>query len=124
LKIDDPWQLVPAVYGKLDRAAIAALAPLVLEAAEASDPVAYSVIWEAAQDLAEMVATVARQLELTGLIPLALAGGVLTGSRMLRDSLRDRLNEEELTIWPIDCVSEPARGAVRLAAEALAGKNK
>jgi N-acetylmuramic acid 6-phosphate etherase len=118
LAIDDPQQLVPAIYGRhLDRAALAALAPLVVQAAEAKDAVAVQIVTAATQHLAEIAASVAWRLGLSDRpFPLALAGGVVTGSAFVRDRVAQQLRDLRLTAEPIKLVLDPALGALRLAA--------
>ncbi len=109
--------LIPAVYrGPWDRSAIAGMAPLVLELAEAGDAVS-----------AEIVRTQARELSLTaagavsanGLpkagLPVALAGGVLTNSELYRRHFLDGLREAGINAGAVQLVTEPAVGAVVLA---------
>lgn len=124
LQLDEPSQLVSAVYGStLDRAALAALAPIVLDLAMEQDDAAKVIALAAVLELAAMVAAVSRQLDLVE-FPLALAGGVLSGSPFIRFSLEQHLLEEGLVPKTVNTVPEPAVGAVRLAAESLVAKNK
>jgi N-acetylglucosamine kinase-like BadF-type ATPase len=119
LQISQPQELVRAVYGnQLDRTALAALAPVVIEAAEAGDAVASGIIDQAAQELADMAASVARQLGLTDRpFPLAQAGGVLTGSAMVQRQLEAKMRMLGLSLEAIRLAAEPARGALKLAAQ-------
>ncbi len=119
LEISQPQQLVPAVYGRnLDRATLAGLAPLVVEAADAGDAVALEIVAAAATSLAQMGASVARQLDLADQpFPLALAGGVLTGSLRLRELMAEQLRSLGLVPQPIHVVIDPALGALKLAAQ-------
>jgi N-acetylmuramic acid 6-phosphate etherase len=85
LQLNRPQELIAAIYrGGLDRPALAALAPLVLEAAEEGDAVASAITQNGADQLALAAATSARQLGLVTPYPLALAGGLLLGSANYR----------------------------------------
>jgi N-acetylmuramic acid 6-phosphate etherase len=121
LGVTQPHDLVGLIYrGGMDRAALAALAPLVLEAADADDAVAGQILDQAAEQLARMVAAVTRKLDLDRTIPLALAGGLLLSSARYREGLTTALGGLGLVANPVALVPEPAEGAVRLALRALA----
>jgi N-acetylglucosamine kinase-like BadF-type ATPase len=95
---------------------LAALAPLVFEAADAGDAVAADIVTDGAEHLAVAVAAAARQLGLErSPLPLALAGGVLLATSSYRDKVRSALVSLDLDAKPITLVGEPAEGAVRLA---------
>lgn len=115
LQLSQPEELVAEIHkAGFDRPAIAALAPLVIEAADAGDPTASAIVQEGAQQLASAAATTARQLGLVSPLPLALAGGLLLGSTSYRDCLVRALQAVGIVANPIELVSEPAEGAVRL----------
>ena len=113
-------QLIPAVYAHAgDRAAIAALAQHVLDAAEAGDSVAEEVLACGAAELAELVATLARRLGFARTsFPLAVTGGLLLGSTRLQRNLAGELARRGLCAEPMTMVHDPVLGAVRLAREA------
>lgn len=117
LNLKQPQELVGAVYrGGLDRTALAALAPLVLGAAEEGDSVAASIVEDAARLLAETIRAAARQLQLEQeAIPLALAGGALLSSEPYRQRLLRQTAQLGLCVEPVRLVEQPAQGAVRLA---------
>jgi N-acetylmuramic acid 6-phosphate etherase len=117
LGVSEPADLVGAIYrGGRDRAALAALAPVVLQRADEGDVVALSVVREAADDLAATAVAAARQLGPgRESVPLALAGGVLVGSPSYRQRVLDALAARGLQCDPVTLVREPAEGAVRLA---------
>ncbi len=112
-----PQELIGAVYRGNDRAALAALAPLVLDAAEAGDPVAEGIIREAAGELAAAAAAAARSLDLGAAFPVALAGGLLVAAPCYRERFLAALADRGLTAAPVALVREPAEGALRLALE-------
>jgi N-acetylmuramic acid 6-phosphate etherase len=110
-----------------DRTAIAGLAGLVFEAAEAKDGVAESILSHAATELAMMVRSVIRKLsapgeELAMGLPLALAGGTLVPSSLLRERVLENLAATGFTPSSVELVDQPVRGAVRLARRALTGR--
>jgi N-acetylmuramic acid 6-phosphate etherase len=115
LNVAQPAEIVPAVYARAeDRPWLAALAPVVLEAASAGDDVAQQLVEQAADRLAGLVAAVRRQLP-EPVHDLALSGGLL----LRADGLRNRLLRRLAADWP-DCqhvgiVPQPVVGAVQLA---------
>jgi N-acetylglucosamine kinase-like BadF-type ATPase len=116
LKLTRPQELVGSVYRNLDRTALAALAPVVFEAADASDPIAAGIVAEGAGQLAAAVAAAASQLGLEGTpFPLALAGGVLLASADYRERVLAALTAKRLHAEPVTPVQEPAEGALRRA---------
>jgi N-acetylmuramic acid 6-phosphate etherase len=115
--------LIPAVYrGAWDRSAIAGLAPLILELAEAGDQLAAEIVKTQARDLAMTAvgAVRANDLPATGL-PVALAGGVLTNSELYRRHFLDGLRAVGIMPASVQLVTEPAVGAVELAGRAGGG---
>jgi N-acetylmuramic acid 6-phosphate etherase len=110
-----PEELIGVVYRGGDRAALAGLAPVVLEAAAAGDSVADDIIRAAAEELAAAAAAAARSLGLRSAFPVALAGGLLVSSAGYRDRFLAALADRGLHADPVALVTEPAEGAVRLA---------
>jgi N-acetylmuramic acid 6-phosphate etherase len=113
--VKQPQELVGVVYRGGDRVALAALAPVVLDAAESGDPVAEHIIHEAASELAAAAAAAAQQLNLGTSFPVALAGGLLIASPAYRARFLLALAARGLTVGQVALVNEPAEGAVRLA---------
>ena len=103
----------------LTRAEIAALAPLVLDAADAGDAVAAEILDRGAQEVAEMVAAVARKLGLdrAPVCEVCVVGGVVEGSA----SYRRRITAAVQRMTPTAEVKLPAQppviGAAILALE-------
>ena len=121
--LKEPAELIPVVYqGSLDRPALAAFAPLVLEAAEAGDAVASAIVQDGADQLASAAVSSARQLGLVSPFPLALAGGLLLASASYRERLLEALATRSIRPEPVTLVPEPAEGAVRLAFASLANR--
>jgi N-acetylglucosamine kinase-like BadF-type ATPase len=119
LGLGQAQDLIPAVYADgRDRAALAALAPLVLSAADV-DAVAADIVEAAARALADAAAAVARRLGWVGTaVPLALGGGVFLGDAGYRRRFLAALEAAGVHAAPVALVAEPAEGAVRLAAVA------
>jgi N-acetylmuramic acid 6-phosphate etherase len=115
LGLGHPPDLVPAIYGGTwDRAALAGLAPLVVEAAD-DDAVAATIVENGAAELARAAAAVANQLQWTSPIPLALAGGLLLGSEGYRQRVLRAMNALGIQLDVVTLVEEPAQGAIKLA---------
>jgi N-acetylglucosamine kinase-like BadF-type ATPase len=109
-----------AILGELEktgnvRGAIARLAVEVEQAARAGDEAALAIVKRGASELAKMTATLARRLELGCEFPLALAGGVICGSELMRDELSAALAERDLRPTPVKTVPHPVAGCLRLA---------
>jgi N-acetylglucosamine kinase-like BadF-type ATPase len=122
LRISRAENLVEAIYhADVDRATVASLADLVLEAARAHDPVAIALVDRAAGDLAEMVVAVAARLRFgEEPFPLALTGGLLlAGQDVLTTRIDGHLRRRRVDVQAWNYVSEPAVGALRLASIAL-----
>ena len=123
-KLEQTWDLVSQVYrgGKQGRAEIAALAEVVLEEAASGDEVAQAIEIQAARELALQAATVARRLDFSGDVPCALGGGVLTHSDRLVERLLQTAGAAGVELVPVQRVTEPVRGAVRLAIEVVSNE--
>jgi N-acetylglucosamine kinase-like BadF-type ATPase len=110
-----PEELVGVVYRGGDRATLAALAPVVLDAADSGDAVAGEIATSAAAELAAAAAAAARSLGLGARFPVALAGGLLASCTNYRARFLSALAERGLHADPVTIVTEPAEGALRLA---------
>lgn len=98
-----------------DKARIAGLAPLVLDAA-ASDDAAERIILDAAHELASHIRTLHRRLEPWNEPPhLALAGGILDTASPLRRALIQELQHAGPDIRPVERIIDAARGAAHIA---------
>ena len=112
----EPADLIGRVYGPaMTRAAIAALARTIVALAEAGDPWAAGILNHAAAELARLVTTVARRLDLRQ-PPLALGGGLFGASPSLRQELAART---PIALGPVTYAEDPAQGAVELARRLL-----
>lgn len=122
LALAEPRDLLTALSREGDvRTALAGLADLVSECAEAGDAVAQEIAKQAAQQLAKLVISAANQLELGKEPALALAGGVICNSPMIYEALIAELAKQGLHPSSVNLVSEPVLGCVRLASRELAG---
>src|SRR6059036_3857274 len=72
-------------------AQMAALAPHVLNAAREGEVVARQAVDDAARELVELAATLARHFPGTGPVPVAIAGGLLMPQSPLTAAFRERL---------------------------------
>jgi N-acetylglucosamine kinase-like BadF-type ATPase len=117
----DPREFIPAVYrGKWDKAAIAALAPVVLDLAAAGDEAARA-IFEA--EVMELARTAAGAVVNGGLskegVPVALTGGLVLRNEAYRERFLADLRTCGVTPGPVGLVDDPAVGAVVLARKLL-----
>jgi N-acetylglucosamine kinase-like BadF-type ATPase len=120
-----PEELITALYRpEVDRKAVAALAPIVVGAAEERSEAAGSILQAAADELVLAVRAVARKLRLlespqTANFPLVLAGGFLLSSAPLSSLLAARLHVHGITPSAVTPVPDPVFGALTLARRAL-----
>jgi N-acetylglucosamine kinase-like BadF-type ATPase len=118
---NDPRDFIPTVYrGAWDKAAIAALAPIVLDLAAAGDEVARGIFEYQALELARTAAgaVVNGGLPRDG-VPVALTGGLVLRSDAFRERFLADLRACGVTPGPIGLVEDPAVGAVVLARKLL-----
>ena len=93
-------------------AEVASLAPHVLAASVAGDPVAAAIVHYAAEELAQLVASIRKRMDSAD-VPVALAGGLLSDAAF-RSAVADRLAKQGISAkeGPVDTVA----GALSLAA--------
>jgi anhydro-N-acetylmuramic acid kinase len=122
LEVARPAEIVTAIYAPgFDRVRIAALAPVVLAAAEQDPALVPLVLEPAGKALAEMAAAVARALDWpAGPLPLALAGSFLLAAEAISGALCTGLGQTGYAVETTP-VAEPVRGALVLARQALEG---
>lgn len=123
LGTNDPRDFIHAVYrGSWDKAAIAALAPTVMELAQRGDETALAIFESESFELAR---TAAGAVILGGLptehVPVALTGGLVLRNDWFRDRFLANLKKCGVTPGPIGLVDDPAVGAVVLARRMIAG---
>jgi N-acetylglucosamine kinase-like BadF-type ATPase len=119
----DPRDFIPAVYrGVWDRAAIAGLAPIVVEAAEAGDAVAHGIV---VHQVTELARTANAAIEANGLpklaLPVAVAGGLIVKNAFYRGLFVEALRGFGVHPGVVNPVEEPALGAVTLARKLAVG---
>ena len=116
----DPRDFIPAVYrGAWDKAAIAGLAPLVLELA-ATDDTARAIFETEAMELARTAAGAVANGKLPKEnLPVALPGGRWLNSAAFRERFLANLRTCGVTPGPVGLVEDPAVGAVVLARKLL-----
>lgn len=115
--------LVHPVYdGGMRPRAVAAIAPIVGEAADAGDAVAAHIIDVGVAELAGAASSVAARLHLTDReFQLPMAGGIFRSVPRVRALVLARLQEQMPSARPAVLEVEPACGAVRFAAELVRG---
>ncbi len=96
---------------------MAALAPHVLNAAREGEGVARHAVDDAARELVELAATLARHFPGTGPVPVAIAGGLLLPQSPLTTAFRERLGAALKRARLVPDKIDSAVGALKLAAE-------
>lgn len=118
LQLNHPDALIPWM-GQAAKSDVAALAPVVLDAA-ATDPLARAVVHDSAQALALAAQACARRLGvLRGQVRFLLAGSVLLQSTRFARQLTGRLHTEFPQATVVRLARSGAVGAVRLARQLL-----
>ena len=97
-----------------DPGEVAALAPLVFEAAERNDATAGAIVSDAAKSLGDLAASLVGFYGKSGAIPVALAGGNLSAGRSLRAPVLAHL-KKAARLSPQDVSLDPAEGALAIA---------
>jgi N-acetylglucosamine kinase-like BadF-type ATPase len=112
LKLSDITQIV---LKKLDIQQVAALFPLVSEAARQGDRVARRLCAQAACDLAQMALALAKRLGRRGMGPVVCAGGVFRSSPTLRRSFAHYVHQRMPSARVRLLQREPVEGALAMA---------
>jgi N-acetylglucosamine kinase-like BadF-type ATPase len=118
---NDPRDFIPAVYrGNWDKAAIAGLAPTVMELAAIGDETARAIFESESLELARTAAGAVFQggLPRDG-VPVALTGGLVLRNELFRERFLVNLSVCGVTPGPVGLVDDPAVGAVVLARRML-----
>ena len=123
MRLNSPTELVHAIYmGGLHRYAIATIAPVVQQAADAGDGMAAEIVDRAAAELSAAAGSVIARLGMRGdPFPTVLAGGVFRGLPSLISKVAARLAEVAPRSEVRRLEVEPALGAVTLALAAARG---
>ena len=121
LGLAEPNDLLETIYlSKRDRAWIAALADVVTAAASAGDSAAMAIIESAARELALLVATTARKLDLDQTpTPFCFTGGLLLNTPELQQRLIEELANQNVPVTQCAPVANPVLGAIKLASQLL-----
>ena len=98
-------------------AQMAALAPHVLNAAREGEGVARQAVDDAARELVDLAAILARHFPGTGAVPVAIAGGLLLPQSPLTAAFRERLGNALKRARLVPDRIDSALGALKLAAE-------
>lgn len=115
LGLADPRAILSTLGSRGDvRQQIAELAAVVSEVAE-RDALAEQILKTAAGELAELVRATVEQLGMREDFQLALAGGVVCGSELVRRELMARLVERKASPATIEIVADPALGCLQIA---------
>lgn len=116
LQVDNAQQLVNRIYGEAHPvAAIAAVAPLVLERASAGERIATRIVQGAALELVDLVKALVKRAKIAGEIPLVFAGGLLSANSLLSYLIETRLLSDLPLVHPIKGAPTPVHGALELA---------
>lgn len=119
-ELTQPAQLIARVYqAPATTTEIAALSRFVDAAAAEGDETACQIVEDAGAELARTVATAARVLEFDGEIPCALAGGTITKGLQVQAAFFRAVSAAGVRLHPVELVTEPVRGAVRMAQRLL-----
>ncbi len=119
--LSSPPELVRSIYrAESPRLEVASLADLVEQAVCQDDPVAITILDEAAQELARTVAMVYSKLGVS--VPqLMLAGGTILHGKYLKAAFYRACDALGLKFNNVRYIYEPAEGAVQLALKVLSG---
>jgi N-acetylglucosamine kinase-like BadF-type ATPase len=116
-KLKESSDLIRYVHHDADKAAIAALAPVVGAAAQRGDPLALDILYTGAGELLLLVKSVFDRSPWIGEKRLVLAGGVLEHDKILRDRLMELLAAELPGLSPCESRGSALEGASILARE-------
>ncbi len=121
LEIADARRILQKLTATGDvRREVAAIAPIVLEAAELRDPLANEIVKNAVTEAVKLVAAVADRLTFTKPYPLMLAGGIACRNRVFRKELISGLSLLSPPPDPVSIVDEPVNGCLKIARDKLA----
>ena len=120
LQVDDPREIARKLSIAVDtRQEIAALAPLVINAAKNGDDVAESIVDAGAAATAALAMATVSRLQLGNDAPLALAGGIACSGEYFRDRLLGQLTTLGFTPDPLSVVNKPVEGSLIMARDRL-----
>jgi len=113
----DARSLLASVYGNRDAvAAIASIAPVVLERASAGERLATKIVQAAALELVDLVKALVRRANAGSRdLPLVYAGGLLSANTLLSFLIETRLAADLPLLVPVKSAPAPMYGALDLA---------
>jgi N-acetylglucosamine kinase-like BadF-type ATPase len=117
----DPRRILAEVTSSGDtRREVAALAPIVLDAAAKGDAVSRRIVNAAIKEASKLVAAVAKALGLKEAYQLAIAGGVICSSQFFQDQLIASLQRLQPSPGKVTLVEEPVLGCLKIASTHMA----
>jgi len=120
LGISDPRRILQKLSATGDvRREIAALAPIVLDAAVLQDTVANDIVRNAVAEAVKLVAAVANKLAFETPYALMLAGGIACRNQLFRDELISSFCRLNPAPDPVCVVDEPVNGCLKIARQNL-----
>jgi N-acetylglucosamine kinase-like BadF-type ATPase len=115
LRLGDPFHLIHWVYAQeRTKADIASLSSIVIAGADEGDATATDIVSSSAKALATTALAAANRLHLLRPVPVALAGGLLTGSALFREKFLAALGHDLDLDWQV--VTDAALTAARFMA--------
>ncbi len=114
LAVQEPEELIAAIYGAADKSLIASLAVAVEQAGRQQDQTALRIIRHNGQALAELAAAVSKQINMPDM-PLILMGGLLTHETLLRAAAVAEIKASLPQVRLTEAVMDGAAGAALLA---------
>ena len=118
--IEDPFDLIPAVYDRFDKSAIAGFAKKVGQARDQGDQIAKKIFDEAAQELCDLVISIAQDIGATeDERRIAMTGGLIDNDIDLRTAVRNELQQRLPDYLIQNTCADPSIGACILARELI-----
>lgn len=116
-----PEDFITYLYGVNDpRPLLGDVGPVIMRVAESGDRVSQDLVRRAGHELARAVYAVTQRLQLPRPLPVGLAGSMIVRSQLLQVALVDELERMQVPAV-VQCVEEPALGALRLAQRMVTG---
>ena len=113
--LENPRLIIQKLYSDGNvRSHIAAVAPIVLDAAEGGDIVAVRIMEACAGELVRLVTAVTCDLEFSDAYPLALAGGVICQHPVYQGKLESGLRAINPAPGTVTLVPQPVLGCIRI----------
>ena len=120
LRLTEFRETVARIYAEgMEPREIAALSRVAYDVAEAGDPVARAIFFQAGDELAESVVAAIRQLKLDPEIIVSYQGSVIDSCYLLRERFQDQLKQRMPTAKVVAPEFEPVIGAYLLGCKAL-----